>query len=202
MKSDCKPQPSTALGLWLLAMLAIQFLDYPGLAILCLVVVREPGVMRPWLAHVRRARWLFLSLWLVLAYNTPGEAYADLAWAPTYEGVADASLQAGRLLVMLACLAWLFVRLGRAGLVSGLWSVLQPLQRMGLDCSRLVVRLSLVMENLQTPPPPGAWRTMLASGPEIQAGPDILHISVTSRGSADFRLLFAGLAVLAVALLL
>ena len=75
--------------------------------------------------RLRRARWLLLTLWLILAYNTAGEAYADIPWAPTYEGLSEASLHAVRLIVMLGCLSWLFVRLGRDGLLAGLWGVLQ-----------------------------------------------------------------------------
>jgi hypothetical protein len=95
-------------------------------------------------------RWLLLTLWLILAYNTPGEAWRDLAWAPTYEGIAEANLQAARLVAMLLlCLAWLFARLGREGMVGGLWGLLQPAQARGPGYRALVVRLSLVLDNLQ-----------------------------------------------------
>ena len=150
--------PSAALARWFAAVVAVQYLDYPGLAVVAIVLLAVPGVLRPWLGFVRRARWLLLTLWLILAYNTPGEAYADMAWAPTYEGLAEASLHAVRLVVMLGCLAWLFARLGRAGLLAGLWGLLQPCRRLGLDSERLVVRLSLVLENLQREQEKGAWR--------------------------------------------
>jgi len=171
--------PSTALIAWLAAVLASQFLGYAGLGLLAVgILIALPAAAGTWLKYVRRARWLLVTLWLILAYNTPGEAWRDQVWAPTYEGVAEANLQAVRLLVMLACLAWLFCRLGRDGLVSALWGLLQPLHMRGADTRALVVRLSLVLDNLQEPPEKGAWRKVLASGGDFAVGPDSLTLSL------------------------
>lgn len=171
--------PSCALIIWLAAVLGVQFLGYAGLALLCAgVLLQAPASASRWLAYVRRARWLLLTLWLILAFNTPGEAVHDLAWAPTYEGIAEASLQAVRLVAILACLAWVFDRLGHDGMVVGLWGLMQPLRRAGVDVERIVVRLSLVLENLQTPPARGEWKRMLAAGTSVVAGREVLHLSL------------------------
>ena len=154
--------PTAALLLWLFGVLATQVLNYTGLGLLFLfVVASSPASFLSIVQFARRGRWLFLSLWLILAYGKPGELVADYAWAPTWEGVYEANLQAVRLLAMLACLAWLLTRLGRNGMVSALWGCLRPLATLGLDVERLVVRLSLVLEHLKTPLPSGAWKTML-----------------------------------------
>lgn len=171
--------PSCALIVWLAAVLGTQFVGYAGLAILLLgVLLLAPASLIRWLAYVRRARWLLLTLWLILAYNTPGEAWQDWVWAPTYEGGAEASLQAARLIGMLACLAWLFVNVGHEGMVGGLWCLLRHFSALGLDIERLVVRLSLVLENLQTVPEKGAWRRMLVVDAELAGGPDVLRLEV------------------------
>jgi len=184
--------PSTALIVWLAAVLASQFLGYAGLGLLALgILLSWPAAAGAWLKYARRARWLLVTLWLILAYNTPGEAWRDLAWAPTYEGVADASLQAVRLLVMLACLAWLFSRLGRDGLVSALWGLLQPLHMHVADTRALVVRLSLVLDNLQQAPEKGAWRKVLASGGEFTAGPERVVLSLPHWRLADSLVVLA-----------
>jgi energy-coupling factor transporter transmembrane protein EcfT len=178
--------PSIFLLAWLATVLAVQFLGYPGLAIVALaILLSAPGARLPWLTYARRARWLLVMLWLILAYNTPGEAMQDLAWAPTYEGTAEANLQAARLLVMLGSLAWLFNRLGREGLVGALWALLLPLAKLGLDSERLVVRLSLVLENLQLPPKKGAWKKMLDDEPDYAVGPKVLHFSQSAWRTAD-----------------
>lgn len=169
--------PTSALILWLASVIALQFVGYAALAgLLLAIAVLAPGAGPGWWRFVRRGRWLLLSLWLILAYGTPGEALFDLAWAPTYEGLAEANLQAVRLLLMLGCLAWLFHRLGHTGLFAALWGLLQPLARCGLDHERLVVRLSLVLENLQTPLAQGAWRQMLHPASVPAGGPECLHL--------------------------
>jgi hypothetical protein len=170
--------PSCALIVWLAAVLAAQFVGYAGLAALCLaVLVAAPPAIGLWLGYAWRARWLLLTLWLILAYNTPGEAFQDQFWAPTYEGVAEASLQAARLLVMLACLAWLFFRLGRERMVGALWTLLGPFRLAGMDTERLVVRLSLVLENLQRPQEKGAWRRILADHAGAFGEPGVISLA-------------------------
>ncbi len=169
--------PSCALIVWLAAVLGAQALHYAGLTVLAGVALgTAPGAMRRWYGYVHRARWLLLTLWAILAFNTPGEALGDLVWAPTYEGVAEANLQAARLVVLLACLAWLFVRLGRDEMVAGLWGLMSPFRALGLDVERLVVRLALVLGNLERPLEKGAWRSMLAAEPPVQEGVASLHL--------------------------
>lgn len=154
--------PSVPFLIWVATVVLIQFVGYPVLAIVALCVfVTKPVTLSVSLAYFWRARWLICVLWLVLALNTPGEAVQGMAWMPTYEGVADANIQSARLLLTLLCLAWLFSVLSRDRLLIGLYGVLMPLERLGVKVSGLIVRLSLVLENLQTPATPGSWRQML-----------------------------------------
>ena len=170
--------PSCALIVWLAAVLSVQFAGYSGLLALgCLPFALVPGALARCVVYVRRAKWLLLTLWLVLAYNTPGEAWLDSPWMPTYEGMIEANRQAARLLVMLAWLAWLFVRLEREGMVAGLWGLLLPLRQWGVEVERLVVRLSLVLDNLQTPQARGAWRQMLAADTPVARGAESLQLA-------------------------
>lgn len=171
--------PSCALIVWLAAVLALPALGYAGsLALAAVLLLAGGDLLHLWWRMLRRARWLLLTLWLILAYNVPGEAFADLPWAPTYEGIAAASLHTLRLIVMLGCLAWLLHRLGRDGLVSALWGLLQPCRACGLDTERLVVRLSLVLDNLQTEQEKGAWRHMLGAAALPAEGPALLHLAL------------------------
>ena len=178
--------PSCALIVWLAAVVGVQFAGYAGLALLAVVaLVLAPRSAYRWMAYVRRARWLLLTLWLILAYNAPGEAWLDKPWAPTYEGMAEAGLQAVRLLVMLLWLAWLFAAQGRDGMVSGLWGLFRPWGRFGIKADRLVVRLSLVLDNLETPQEKGSWRRMLLTGGYDTAGPASLDLLVVSWAPRD-----------------
>lgn len=171
--------PTAVLLAWLFAVLAAQYLAYAGLSVLVLVALVAKPQARPLLVQfAKRGRWLFLSLWLILAYGKPGEAVADLAWGPTLEGMAEANLQACRLLAVLACLSWLFAHLGRDGLVSALWGALRPLASLGLDVERLVVRLSLVLDHLKQPLPAGAWKSFLLMENQPEPRKTVLHLSL------------------------
>lgn len=178
--------PTCALIVWLAAVVGAQFVGYAGLVLLTMVALAwAPRSAYRWLAYVRRARWLLLALWLILAYGAPGEAWLDRAWAPTYEGMAEAGLQAVRLLVMLLWLAWLFTKQGLEGMVSGLWGLLRPWSRLGFKAERLVVRLSLVLDNLQTPQEKGGWRRMLLTGGHDPEGPVSLGLLVVPWAPRD-----------------
>lgn len=178
-RSGCL-HPSSALLIWFVALLAIQSLGHFALGIGLLLLSLVPGVHRQWFGFVRRARWLLLTLWLIMAYHTPGEAFHDIAWAPTYEGIAEANVHALRLVLMLGALAWLFVRLGRDGLLAGLWGLLQCLRKSGFDVERLVVRLSLVLAGLQQPGPTAHWRQMLLTPPDLSTGPASVSVAVVA----------------------
>lgn len=184
-------------------MLAVQFVGYAGLAIMAIAVLFSPfSVARSWGFNIYRARWLLLTLWLILSYNTPGEAVMGMSWAPTYEGIADADLQATRLVLMLGFLAWLSVRLGRDGLVSALWGVLQPLQVLRVDTQRLVIRLSLVLANLQTPQEKGSWRRMMAADAPLKDGPNIVHVALPRWVASDTLIVVAAASILIGAIVL
>lgn len=178
--------PSCALIVWLTAIVGSQFVGYAGLLTLGGVALLWPPFNAyRWFAYVRRIRWLLLTLWVILAYNTPGEAWLDNAWAPTYEGMAEAGLQSVRLLIMLLWLAWLFARLDRRGLVAALWGLLCSWRRPGINAERLVVRLSLVLENLEVPQEKGAWRRLLLTDAQFAEGPVSLGVLLVSWAPRD-----------------
>jgi len=195
--------PSCALIIWLAAVVGVQFVGYAAMILLVVgALLLKPALAGRWSAYVWRARWLLLTLWLILAYNTPGEAIHDMAWAPTFEGMAEANLQAARLVTMLACLAWLFLRLGHEGMIAGLWGLLEPLRGLRFDVERVVVRLSLVLENLQAPPEKGAWKQMLAAQPLVSSGREVLHLNLASWTLRDTVLVvLSGLGLMGAALL-
>ena len=151
--------PSARLALWLLAVLTAQALRLPALLLLAAgALLAAPGAAGLWLSYCRRARWLLLTLWLVLAWHAPGEAWFEQAWLPTREGVALASEQAVRLLTVLACLAGVYAAGGREGMLAGLWGLLAPWRRPGGAGERLVVRLALCLNRRSKPTRPVSGR--------------------------------------------
>lgn len=156
--------PVACLVFWLLLVLALPF--FSSHALLCALLLSLPlAWWGQWLgryrALVRRSRWLLLSLWLILAYGTPGDVWMGLDWAPSDAGMEEASQHVLRLLLMLAGLAWLLARLPRERLTLGLWLMAAPLRVWFGSVDRFVVRLSLVFAYLDESPPKGAWRHVL-----------------------------------------
>jgi len=96
---------------------------------------------------LRRTRWIMLSLLLVYAYSTPGQPLSDSfgMFGPSREGLLDGVLQLTRLLAALAGLAILLDRLHRQQLIAGLYTLLAPMQWIGLSRERLAVRLALTL---------------------------------------------------------
>lgn len=141
--------PATQILVWCLLVAAMQFLAPVRLLMAGGVVLSFAFALsrHKFLQLVRRTRWIMLSLWMIYAYSTPGQALFDgLGWgSPSREGLLDGGLQLMRLLVALAALAVLLDRLHRQQLMAGLYSLFLPLQWMGLSRERLAVRLALTL---------------------------------------------------------
>lgn len=186
--------PAAALLVCLIAIVVIQFLGWAGLALafpVALLAARRS--ILAWWNLLRRMRWLLLSVWLILGYGVSGDAVFDLGWMPTHQGVVEATLHVARLGLMLGCLACLFGFLGNQGLLVAMRSLLGPLARLGLATDRLVVRLSLVMENLQVDLPKGSWRCMLDGSGEASLGPETLWIEALQWRLSDYLICVAAL---------
>lgn len=96
---------------------------------------------------LRRTRWILLSLLLIYAYATPGEAALPMlgSWSPMREGLQDGAAQLLKLLAALASLAILLENLPRLQLIAGLYSLFAPLNFLGVSRERCAIRLALTM---------------------------------------------------------
>lgn len=141
--------PATQILAWCMLVAAMQVLT-PGMLLLVagLVLLCAFAVSRhKFLQLVRRTRWIMLSLLLIYAYSTPGQALPESfgVFGPTREGLLDGTLQLTRLLAALASLAILLDRLHRQHLIAGLYTLFAPLRLIGLSRERLAVRLALTL---------------------------------------------------------
>lgn len=192
--------PGARLLSWLIAIVALQYFDWPALFALALAIaLAGAGVRCRWWPLLRRARWLLLTLWLILAYGTAGEAWHDLPWAPTEAGIHEATLHAARLAAMLGALAWLFERLPRERLMAGLWAVCRPLRAGRIDADRLVVRLALVFDYLEHAPPRGTWRHLLDQPQHAGSGLDVVRVELPAWKHRDTAWLAGVVIVMAAA---
>lgn len=144
-----KLHPAAQILTWCLLVAVMQVLESgllllaAGLVLLCAFAVSR----HKFIQLLRRTRWIMLSLLLIYAYSTPGQALSDVLgmFGPTREGLADGVLQLTRLLAALAGLAILLDRLHRLQLIAGLYTLFAPLQWLGLSRERFAVRLALTL---------------------------------------------------------
>ncbi len=141
--------PAAQILTWCLLVAAMQVLA-PGALLVAagLVLLGAFAVSRhKFVQLVRRTRWIMLSLLLIYAWSTPGQALPESlgVFGPTREGLIDGALQLTRLLAALAALAILLDRLHRQHLIAGLYTLFTPLRLIGLSRERLAVRLALTL---------------------------------------------------------
>jgi energy-coupling factor transporter transmembrane protein EcfT len=112
------------------------------------VLVVSAYFAAPKLAQLlRRTRWILVSLLLIYAYATPGEAALPMLgnWSPAREGLQDGAAQLLKLLAALASLAILLEKLPRLQLIAGLYSLFAPLNFLGISRERCAIRLALTL---------------------------------------------------------
>jgi hypothetical protein len=185
---DAALHPTTCLVVWLLSLLAIQRLEGGLLAAAFLV----PPLFG-WRALQRAtrlawgARWLFLSLFVILAWGRAGEPVWSGATAPSVEGLSEALTQIGRLLLVLMAVAVLRQRLPVPELLTAAHRLLRPLRRCGVDTDRGIVRVLLVLQYLETTPRPRDWR-MLLEVPAV-SGSEVFELSDRRFPGRDYLLI-------------
>lgn len=167
--------------------LSCQRWNAPGLVIGALVVLVHGAPTRQhWWKLVRRSRFLLLSLWLITAYSLPGDTWHDLAWLPSGPGLTEANLHVARLALLLGWLAWVLTHFSVPQQMAGLWFLLRPLARTGMDINRAVVRLSLVLQLVDQRPTLRSWRDLLnRPRPEVEH-PDTLALSIPPWQTGDY----------------
>jgi hypothetical protein len=101
---------------------------------------------------MRRMRWLFLSIFLIYAYTTPGQYLLSLPLevAPTYEGLHAGLLQIGRIALVIAGVAVLMATSTREVLMVGIYSIIKPLRLIGVSPERFTARLYLTLQYIET----------------------------------------------------
>jgi len=167
----------------------LQPLAAPTLGWIALIVAPLAWAFarRRTLMLIRRTRWLFLSIGLLFALATPGQRLPGTAGdlGITHDGLLLAAEHVLRLALLLASLAALHERLGTPGMMAGLHWFLAPIARWRTLRERIVVRLMLVLDYVDSAPA-ATWRDWLGRDPE---GPDQLSLAVGSLRAVDWSVL-------------
>jgi energy-coupling factor transporter transmembrane protein EcfT len=159
--------------LWAASVVILQSLAGNPLrwTVVALALIAAVAAPRRAVRLMFRARWLILALLTVFAWSTPGRLlWPEADWAsPSAEGLALAADHCARLAGLLILVALLLQHTTRESLVGGLYTLLKPLLALGLDRTRLALRLDLVLRYSDATLPRGQWRDWLRSGPDPAA---------------------------------
>ncbi|MEI7843406.1 MAG: hypothetical protein WCI39_10275 [Gallionellaceae bacterium] len=152
--NNLSPLPVTQLIVWMCGAIAVQ-----KLSALVLSVVTVALLLLAYQLHdqrlfklLRRTRWIFLSLFVIYAFLTPGVPLWSLSNtpSPTIDGLEDGLMQLGRLLSVLAGLSILLTLLSREQLIGGIYSLIYPLRFFGISREKIAVRLALTLHYAET----------------------------------------------------
>lgn len=134
------------------------------------------------LALLRRTRWIFVSLLLIYAFMTPGEALWSSRYipSPTQEGLLDGLMQLSRLVCVLAGLSILLTLLPQEKLVSGIYLLLYPLRYVGVSRARVAVRLALTLHY--------AERAMQETAKDWRSGIELALVAEKKENEAAYEL--------------
>ena len=142
--------PASRILIYLLAALAIPGLPFFLLPLLLLMAGVGDSSRQPW-SLIWRTRWLLLVMFLGYGFSLPGDpALAWLgAYSPSQAGLLRGGQQALRLLLLLLWLDVLVLRMPTPALMAGVYILLRPLTRLGLDVERAALRLGLTLRAIE-----------------------------------------------------
>jgi energy-coupling factor transporter transmembrane protein EcfT len=195
--SNLAIHPTTRLVLWLLFLVAVQGLNgLPLLLLFGLIPLLGKAILKRGGLLIRRARWLLVSLVLILAWGGAGEPLWNSDYAPTYEGVSEALTHLGRLLLVLMAVAAFLETMSMPELFSASHTLFKPLRFFRLDPDRGIVRLMLVLRYVEKLPRPRDWRSLLEAPPAITN--EEIEVSSQPLRWSDYLLILSGLLALIV----
>lgn len=96
-------------------------------------------------------RWLFVSIFFIYAFGTPGELIPHFyaGFAPTFEGVQSGLVQIEKLLITLAALSLLLTSSPKEQMMLGLYMLLSPFGFLGWNIERFAARLMLTLDYVE-----------------------------------------------------
>ena len=189
--------PTTRLLVWLALLVGVQALSGIALAaVFALLPLAGRRGLRRGALLAWRARWLLVSLLVILSWGVAGEPLWQGALAPTIEGLREALTHFGRLLLVLFIVAAFLEAMPLPELLAATHVLLRPLRHLGVDPERGVVRLMLVLRYVETLPRPRDWRVLL-DGPAASVC-ERVEVSDRPLRAADYSL---GVVLIAVTIL-
>ena len=139
---------TTALIAWLALLLGLSQLPCAAnlfchaLGLLCLGI-RAPREM---LLMFKRMRYLIASLFLLMGWNTVGDAVVNVYYAPTWQGLQLGLSQVLHLAFIAASIRFLWQRYSEAQMLLAFHHLFVPLGWLKVPVSKLTLRLALTLQ--------------------------------------------------------
>lgn len=190
-------QPATILSIWGCFVGGLQCFELPvlvGVAAFVILLGSLFARQRSW-TLVRRTKWILLSLVILFLFSTPGQRLSGSLGdaGMTWDGLMLAGEHVLRLVTLLISLAVVHQALGTEGLMTGIFHLLYPLAIWTSLRERIVVRLMLVLDQVESAPALG-FREWLQRD---LGGPSELHLRSSRFGALDWSVFAALMATLA-----
>lgn len=145
--------PFVKILLFLFTLLLMSYLSNTYLIIMCLILFAYATWLTrsSFLRVVKRMKWLFISIFIIYAFSTPGEyiQYLPVTVAPTFEGCFLGVVQIAKLLIALAVLSILFTTSSKEQLMIGLHLLVSPFNLLGLNTNKFTARLLLTFDYVE-----------------------------------------------------
>lgn len=97
---------------------------------------------------VKRLKWLYISLFVVYVFFTPGEFVLPWAFGPTYAGLEAAFIRILVIILIVLAVDILLASMVHQELVSGLYVLFLPFAYFGFNPQKFTVRVYLVLEKV------------------------------------------------------
>ncbi len=157
-----KTHPTTRLIVWLVLLVVVQFFSGTALSVaFFLLPLLGARVLKRGARLIWRTRWLLVSLFVIFSWGVAGEPLWNSSFAPTQEGVFEALVHLGRMLLVLMAVATFLELMPLPDLLVATHFFLKPWQYFGFDPDRGVVRLMLVLRYVESLPRPQDWRKLM-----------------------------------------
>lgn len=120
--------------------------------ILLLLFFIQPSfhVIRQTVKLIFRLRWLFISIFIIYAWFTPGLLLIPEwgGFSPYKEGTVMGLIRIAALIIILSALSLLVLNQSRNEMISAIYWYCRPLRLLGVSQERLAARLILTMESV------------------------------------------------------
>lgn len=143
------------------AIVAIVFLATPAWGEVLLVLVismgllmsKDKALLLPALKMLGRLKWLYLSIFIVYGWFTPGQSVPALpmlnaSYLPTIEGLQAGALRVSVLIAIVSVVAGLLQTMEKDKLVAAIVWLTLPLRKVGLDSQRFALLLVLTLDRV------------------------------------------------------